>query len=71
MSAPSQNRPGSRKAYRVALIGYFREECTVLARNEEEAEELACNIGDWEIVYQEGDYTEVELVEIETGKAGA
>ena len=54
MSAPSQNRPGLRKAYRVALIGYFREECTVLARNEEEAEELACNIGDWETVYQEG-----------------
>ncbi len=65
MSAPSQNRPGSRKAYRIALIGYYREECTVLARNEEEAVERAWNIGDWETVDDEFNYTEVDEVEID------
>ena len=53
------------RAYRVALIGNYREECTVLARNEEEAVERAWNVGDWETVDDEFNYTEVDEVEIE------
>lgn len=68
MSTSSQKQTGSRKAYLVARVGYFRDECTVLARNEEEAEELACNIGDWETVYHECDYTEIDPVILEADK---